>query len=111
MPFGDAVDRDQFLDELMHVSSNEWFAAGQSDFVDAERGYDADEPFDFLEAEKFCSIHELDIVSRHAIEATDVATIGHADSQVVMNPAKAVDEFVGHWKDRNVGVRIISRVS
>ena len=98
----DAFDPDEFLNQLMQISANERFSARESNFVDAERCDDAHESFDFLEAEEVGSIHELDVFSRHAIKAANVAAIRHADAQVVVNSAKAIDECVGHWNGRVV---------
>jgi len=101
------VNANQFFDQLMQVATDEWFTTGEPQLVDAKRRDDANEPFDFFEAKQLGPIHELNILGRHAIEAANVAAIRHADAQVIVNSAKAIDEFVGHWGDRDV--RIVVR--
>ena len=75
----------------MQVAADERFSASEPQLVDSERRDDADEPLDFFEAEQLRPIHEFNVLCRHAVETANVAAIGDADSQVVVNSAKAVD--------------------
>ena len=56
-----------------------------------KRRGDADEPLDLLEREQACARQEVDRL-RHAIDAADVAAVGDADPQVVVDPAEGVDQ-------------------
>ncbi len=91
-----AGDGRQLADEPGKVTSHQRFAAGQPQFVNTERYDGPDEAFDFLEAQQFVPVHELYMISGHAIKTADIAAIGHADPQVVMHAAEAVDQSFSH---------------
>ena len=52
----------------------------------------ADEALDFLEAQDLGAVHELHAFFGHAVEAADVAAVGYADAQVIVDTAETVDE-------------------
>ena len=79
-------------DQLVDVAADERLAPGQANLVDAQVDNDPHEAFDLLESEQLAAVHELGVVGRHAIEAADIAAIGHADPQVRVHAAEAVDE-------------------
>src|SRR5690606_19325653 len=74
------------------ILAKQRLAAGHADLADAEPGRDAREPFDLLEAQDLRARHELNIVFRHAVETANIAAIGNADAQVVVQPAEGVGQ-------------------
>ena len=64
--------------------------------VDPEADRHADEPIDLLEREQALPRQELDRLG-HAVDAADVATVGDADPQVVVDPTKGVDQTAVVW--------------
>ena len=90
----DARDRGDLRDQPRQVAADQRLAPGQPDLVDPQRHHDPHEPLDLLEAQELAPRQELRIL-RHAVDAADVAPIRHADPQVVVHPAKRVDERIG----------------
>ena len=88
----DAGNGGQLFDELVEVPANEGLAAGEADFGDAERDCGTDKTLNFLEAEDVGAVHELDAFLGHAVEAADVAAVGDADPQAVVQASEFVDE-------------------
>lgn len=95
----------QRRDEIRHVWAQERFAAGETDFFDAERSEGSGNAGEFAEG------HELRIAQkgvagakdlfRHAIRATKIATVGHRDAQI----AEGALEWIagaGHERETNV---------
>ncbi len=90
----DPRDRDELLDELRQVAAHQRLAAGQPDLVDPHRARRAGEAGDLLEAQQARPRQEFDRLG-HAVDAADIAAVGDADPQVIVDPAKAVDQAVG----------------
>ena len=115
---GEVVDAGNVRDaghEILDIVAQERFAAGEPDFVDAESDGEADDAFDFLEAEdaRFgdpllddgCRVGQVRPMAavkilrglsfRQAIQATEIAAVRDADPQVAQNPAVRIDEQLG----------------
>jgi uncharacterized protein len=92
----DAGDLGQQGHQPRQVAAHERLATGQANLVDPERRGNADESRDLLKGEKFGAIHERHFLG-HAIRAAQVATVRHADAQVVVHAAEGVDQLVGHY--------------
>ena len=110
----DAGDLDQHPHQPRQVAAHQRLAAGQADLVDAQRRRHADEVGDLLEGEQLGPVHEDDFL-RHAVGAAEVAAIGDADAQVVVDAAEGIDEWRvanGEWRvGRIASVRIASGIS
>ena len=63
---------------------------GDPQLVDPEPGGDAHEAFDLFEIQDLGAADELHVRLRHAVEAADIAAVGDADAQVVVNAAERV---------------------
>ena len=65
------------------------------------------EPLDLLEAEQLTALEKAVVAAehllRHAVDAAEVATVGHADPQVVERPAKGVERIGPHVKSMRPG--------
>ena len=92
----DPLDPDQPLHQLGQAGTQQRLAAGQPQLAHAAAGRDADEPFDLVERQDFLRGHELGVVLGHAVDAAQVAAIGHADPQVRVHAAEAVDQSTCH---------------
>ena len=88
----DAGDGGELFDENRKIFADEGFAAGDAEFADAERDRDAGKAGDFLKRQDLFARHELHAVFGHAVEAADVAAVGDADAQVVVQAGESVDE-------------------
>ena len=80
-------------DQPRQVAAHERLAAGQPDLVDAQRHGHAHEAGDLLEGKSSARSMNDDFFG-HAIGAAQVAAIRHADAQVVVHAAEAIDELV-----------------
>ena len=87
----EARDRHQLLDQRRQVAADQRLAAGQPNLVDSQRHGDAGNPLDLLEAQQGGPRLKPHLLG-HAIDAADVAAVGHADPQVVVGPSPRVDE-------------------
>ena len=80
------VDPGKQPDEARDVTAYERLAARQPDLFHPEPGEDAREPCDLLEGEHLAPIEERVIgaedLLRHAVDATEVASVGDRDAQV-----------------------------
>ena len=81
----------QHADQPRQVAAHQRLAAGQADLVDAQRRGDPDEAGDLLEGEQLALVQEDDFL-RHAVGAAEVAAVGDADAQVVVDAAEGVDQ-------------------
>ena len=84
------------VDQEFEVFAQQRLAAGQANFLDAVRDEQLREPLDLLEAQQR-AVRQKRIVlvehrARHAVDATDVAAVGHADPQVVVDPAERINQ-------------------
>ena len=68
------------------------FAAREPQFTDSQRHPHAHEPFDLFEREQLLARSEHHVLQRHAVEATNVAAVGHAHPQARMHASQAIDE-------------------
>ena len=78
------------------ISAHQRFASGDTDFIDAQRDSGAHEAFDFLVGEDVAPVHKLHALFGHAVEAADIAAVGNADAQVIVDAAEAVYK----WRQR-----------
>jgi hypothetical protein len=53
--------------------------------VDARPSDHRDHSGDFFKRQQFSAGHERDFTGRHAVEASDVAPVGHANPKAAMN--------------------------
>src|SRR5439155_12479755 len=97
----EVADLRELLDKPFQVPPDEGFAAGEPDLLDAERDEDPYETLDLLEGQDLGTREELEVLAEdllgHAVDTAEVATIGHADAQVVERPAEG-GERVHHRK-------------
>jgi hypothetical protein len=100
----DAGDRGEEPHEIGQALPHERLAAGQSDFSDPEPGRDASEPLDLLEREHLAPGHVRRVLLRHAIEAADIAAVGDADTEVVVEASKSISERLGRIVRRHSGI-------
>src|SRR5262249_18773747 len=75
----------QTRDQGRYVATDQGLAPGEPDLVDPQGRRDPDEPLDLFKREQALPGQELDRLG-HAIDAADVAAIGHADPQVIVDP-------------------------
>ena len=94
-----AVDLREFGDEGFEVSTQEGFAAGDPDFVDAEIDKNSGEAGDFFKGEDFCFGKKFVLFAKdlggHAIGAAEIAFVGDRDTQVADGALQCVEE-IGH---------------
>ena len=88
----DPRNRGDLLDQAGKIPAHQRLAPREPDLVDSQGHDDPDEPLDLLEAEKLLPRQKLRILG-HAVDAADVAAVGDADPQVVVHPAKRVDQW------------------
>jgi hypothetical protein len=88
----DAGNRHQLADQLRKVLANQRLAAGYAQLADSQGDCNFNKMLDFLECEDVLAGLELNPFFGHAIETTDVAAIGHADPQIVVYAAEAVEK-------------------
>lgn len=50
----------------------------------------------YIKRQQVLAIHELHVLCGHAVEAANVAAVGHADSQIVVDSAEGIDQRFGH---------------
>ena len=84
-------DRGEHAHQARQVAAHQRLAAGQPDLVDPQRRRDPDEARDLLEGEQLGPVQEGDVLG-HAVGAAEVAAVGDADAQVVVDPAEGVDQ-------------------
>jgi len=76
-------------DQLRQIAPHQRFAPGDPQLDDPQPRGDAREALDLLEIQDLAALDELDVVLGHAVEAADVAAVGDADAQVVVEAAVA----------------------
>ncbi len=85
------------------VAPHQRLAAGDAQLAHAVPNEDGAEPVEFLEREQV-ALGEEGHVLRHAVDAAEIAAVGHRDAQVGDRPPERVDER------RTAGLdRILSR--
>ena len=87
----DAVDLAEHPHERWQPAAQERLAAGQPHLVHAEPRRHADELGHLLERKQLAAVEEGDLL-RHAVGAAEVAAVGDADAQVVVNAAEGIGE-------------------
>jgi len=87
----DSLDRHQARDERGKIAADERFAAGQPNRADAQQGRRPHHANDLLVAEQVLP-REKERFGGHAVAAADVAAVGHADPQIGVPTAEAVDQ-------------------
>ncbi len=89
-------NRREQLDEVFDVAPDERLAAGDPDRPHAERGEDADDALDLLEAQELLAVEEGVVAAedllRHAVDAAEVATVGDRDPQRLERPSERVED-------------------
>src|SRR5580700_4037482 len=73
------------------AATDEWLAAGQAQFAYAARNKGRAQPVKFLKRQDL-GLGQKGHVFRHAIDAAEIAAVGHRDPQVGDGAAKRVDE-------------------
>ena len=91
----DARNGGQAADQHGQVAAHEGLAAGDAQLADSQAHGDAHEALDLFEIQNLAALHELHAGFRHAVEAADIAAVGDADAQVVVNAAEGIDEWSG----------------
>ena len=99
--------RRQFFDERRQVAPNQRLAAGQANLIDSQGHRDPHQADNLLEGEELGARQELDLLG-HAVDAPDVAPVGHTDPQVVVPSPVGIDQLLrflshDHW-DRKKGI-------
>jgi hypothetical protein len=85
----DARNGRQTPDQHRQIAPHQRLAAGDAE-LDAQPHGDAREALDLLEAQDLARARRTPRPLRHAVEAADVAAVGDADAQVVVNAAEAL---------------------
>src|SRR5258706_261648 len=84
--------------QALQVTTHQRLAAGEPDLLHAELDEDAREARDFLEAQDRAVRKKLMVriehFARHAIDAAEVAAIGHRDAQIAHRTRARVDPRV-----------------
>ena len=88
----DARNGGEAADQYGQIAADEGFAAGDAELADSQTHGDAHEALDLFESQNLAALHELHAGFRHAVEAADIAAIGDADAQVVVDAAEGIDE-------------------
>jgi hypothetical protein len=76
----------------VQILSQEWFTAGEPDFIHSKSRCDPNEVSDFFECEQLRAVEECDFF-RHAICATEIATVCYGYAKIIVHAAKTVDEI------------------
>ena len=79
----------QFLDQPRQVAAHQRLAAGNAELRDAQRRGHAHETLDLFEAEDLLAFGVLHALFRHAVEAADIAAVGNADAQVIVDDGQS----------------------
>ena len=90
---GDAGNPLQVANQLGQLATNQRLASGDSNPLDATFSGDAHEPGDFLERQNLAPWLEANMLVGHAIEAANIAAIGHADAQAGVWPPETVKQW------------------
>jgi hypothetical protein len=75
---------------LHHVAADEGLAAGDADAFYALADECRTEPFEFLEGQQLLPRQERHVL-RHAIDATEIAPVGHRNAEIGNSAAEWVD--------------------
>ena len=87
-------DRHQLRDQIRQAFTQEWLATGQPQLADTHARGDAHKAGDFLEGQNLLARTELDILG-HAVEAADIAAVGDADPQVIVESSEGINKGSG----------------
>ena len=82
-------------DKVGDAGPHERLAAGEAQRVDPEIVRDRGNPLDLLEGEDLGPWYPGDALFGHAVDAAQVAAVGHRDPQVGVDSAEGVDERTG----------------
>ncbi len=99
---------DQPAHQLGQVAPDQRLAPREPDLVDPQARRDPREPLDLLERQQARPRQEGHALG-HAVNATDIAAVGHADPQVVVDPAERVDQGEGLIAGRHGHERVVYR--
>ena len=97
-----ARDSGDLFNQTRQFAAQERLAAGKTNLGNAQRHGRAHKSFDFFKCKNLRAIHEAHAFFGHAIETTDVAAIGDADAQTIVNAS----ECVGQSRERFVNYRV-----
>jgi hypothetical protein len=90
------ADGGQLLDELLDPAAQQRLATRQTQLVHAVRGGDRGDARDLLEAQQLVAVEERVVAAEdllgHAVDAAEVAAVGHRDAQVTQRPVASVGE-------------------
>jgi len=89
---GHTRDGRQLADQRRESRAHQRLAPRDPQPAHALRDHDPHKPLDLLEMEDLAARPELHRLLRHAVEAAQIAAIGHAHAQIVVNPTEAVDQ-------------------
>src|SRR6056297_1569015 len=103
----DAGNGHKLLHQLRQVFPHQRFATGQPQILNTDRREEGDQPMNLFEREDLLFGQKRDVLRRHAVKAADVATVGDADAEAAVCPAKAVDQLHRSTIDGN---RFVSSV-
>lgn len=79
-----------FLDEDGEIPSQQGFSPGEPYLFDAEVCSDMDYAYDFFEGKEFFFRSDRIAFFRHAIDASEVTPVGHANSEVVNRSSETI---------------------
>ena len=85
--------RVQHGDQSRQIGAHGRLATGQPDAIDPEIETDACEPRDLFVGEEIILRQPRHAFGRHAVDAAQIAAIGHRDAQVAHRAALRVDEW------------------
>ena len=82
----------QRRDERHNAASHQWLAAGEAELAHAARDKGRAQAVELLEREHL-GFRQKRHVFRHAIDAAEIAAVGHRDAQIGDRAAERVDQF------------------
>ena len=84
-------------DQHRQIAAHQRFASGDAQLADPQAGGDTSEAFDLFEVQDFRTADKLHVRLGHAVEAADVAAVGDADAQIVVEAAEGIDEHAAYF--------------
>src|SRR5258708_1810697 len=86
------VDRVDHADELLELDAHQWLAARDADRAHAVAlDEDARQPRDLLVSQDVFALQPLEAFRGHAVDAAEVAAVGHRDPEVIRMAPVGVD--------------------
>jgi hypothetical protein len=89
----------QGAEQPHNVAADQWFAPGQTKLFHAEADERARQPVQFLQRQDF-RLGQKRHVLRHAIDAAEIAAVGHRYAQIGDGTAKGINHDRGYMGSR-----------